>query len=1044
MRLTQSSLANPAAVAIVAAVIALVGVLSVFRIPAQLLPQIEKPIVTVFTAWPGAAPKEVESELTVPVEEVLQGTPGMTELISYSMPNFGFMQLEFALETDMTRTLIEIISRLNRLRPLPANAERPQVSLGEWGDANDQLIEYYVEQLDGDEARLIENKRFLREIIVPELGSLYGVAQVDMFDTSGNSSDQLQIVVDPYKAAELGIDVARAADRIGRSANISSGVVDVGRRSYTLRIEGRYDVDELAGLILEWRGGLPVTLGDVATIEYGPPKREGFIYHNGLAAARLAITKTTDANVLEALELVKARIDELNETIFKERGMRAEYNFDPALYIDRSINLLAGNLIAGIMLAIGVLWLFLRQWRATFIIALAIPVSLLATFAVLSVAGRSLNVISLAGLAFATGMVLDAAIVVLENIVRLREEGERPETASDKGTNQVWGALLASTATTVAIFIPIMFLEDVEGQMFADLALTIAIGVSMSLLVAITILPTAARSWMRQLPPTPKGETTWDRLASTLIRLTSTQARRLGWIGGLMAGSIFLTVMLWPESNYLPPVKRDTVDSFLFFPPGTNVDTSDREIAQLLIKRLEPHLNGTKEPTIRDYFLWSFPGGSGGWLAINPIDGADLDEFQAIVQSEITAGIPDLFGFTFRRSLFGGFEDTNSVELRLTSTDLDALKPVVAEAMQLISAALPGSSAQPQPDPFAEANELRFRPNDVRLAEVGWTREDLTRVILQLGQGVWLGEYFTGRDRVDIYLKTTRLDTPEAMEALPLATPLGGVVPLGDLATIDVAPSPAMIVRINRGRAYSVIVNPPEGMSLEALINELQTTIEPQLSAMMPADGGIQFAGSAKDLERAVGTLGLNFLTAIGLLVLIMAGLFRSLKDAVLVVISIPLAAVGGVLAITLVNTIRFQPLDLLGMIGFIILLGLVVNNGILLVAQTRAAEAEGLSRTDAVHQALRYRLRPIFMSTLTSLFGMLPLLIVPGAGSDIYRGMAAAIVGGMSVSTLFTLLLLPSLLQLTGKSRQPIAGTESAVALRKAPPHRHRTTVRL
>ncbi|MFQ5608856.1 MAG: efflux RND transporter permease subunit [Woeseiaceae bacterium] len=1014
MRLTQISLANPAAIAIVAAVIVLLGVLSVLNIPAQLLPQIEKPIVTVFSSWPGASPREIESELTVPVEEVLQGTPGMTEMVAWSMPDFGFMQLEFALETDMTRTLIEIISRLNRLRPLPANAERPQVSLGEWGDANDQLIEYFVEQLHGDENRLIENKRFLREVVVPELSSLYGVSQVDMFDTSGNSSDQLQIIVDPYKAADFGIDIARAIDRIGRSANISSGVVDVGRRSYTLRIEGRYNVDDLDGLILDWRGGLPIKLGDIASIEFGPPKRQGFIYHNGHSAARLSITKTTDANVLEALAGVKTRINELNDTIFAERGLRAEYSFDPALYINRSINLLTGNLIAGIILAIGVLWLFLRQWRATFIIALAIPVSLLTTFIVLSAAGRSLNVISLAGLAFATGMVLDAAIVVLENIVRLRESGETPKEASDRGTSQVWGALLASTATTVAIFLPIMFLKDVEGQMFADLALTIAIGVTVSLLVAITILPTAARYRMRKLPPPAIDESRWDRLAGKIIELTNSQTRRLAWVGGLVSASILVTIVLWPESNYLPPVKRDTVDSFLFFPPGTNIDTSDREIATLLMERLEPHINGEKEPAIRDYFLWSFPGGLGGWLAINPSDGTDLEEFQNLVQSDITAGVPDMFGFTLRRSLFGGFQDTNSVEMRLASTDLSALKPVVAQAMQLIPATMPGASAQPQPDPFAEANELRFKPDDVRLAEVGWTREDLTRVILQLGQGVWLGEYFTGRDRVDIYVKTTRFDTPEEMAALPVITPAGGVVPLGHLATIDVAPSPAMVVRISRARVYSVIVNPPPGMSLEALISELKTAIEPQLRPLMPDDGVIQYAGSVKDLERAVGTLGLNFLTALGLLVLIMAGLFRSLKDAILVVISIPLAGVGGVLAISIVNAIKFQPLDLLGMIGFIILLGLVVNNAILLVAQTRAAEADGLSRTDAVHQALRYRLRPIFMSTLTSLFGMLPLLVVPGAGSDIYRGMAAAIVGGMSVSTLFTLLLLPSLLQLT------------------------------
>ncbi len=1030
MRLTQLSLANPAAIAIVAAVIVMLGVLSVINIPAQLLPQIEKPIITVVNAWPGASPREIEAELTVPVEEVLQGTPGMTEMVSWSMTNFGFMQLEFALETDMTRTLIEIISRLNRLRPLPANAEKPQVTLGEWGDSNDQLIEYFVQQLDGNEERLAENKRYLREVIVPELASLYGVSQVDAFDSGGNSSDQLQIIVDPYKAAELGIDLASASARIGRSANISSGVVDIGRRSYTLRVEGRYDVDELAGLILDWRNGLPIKLGDLATISYGPPQREGFIYHNGHNAARLAISKTTDANVLEALRGVKARINELNETAFKERGLYAEYSFDPALYINRSIRLLTGNLIAGVCLAIGVLWLFLRQWRATFIIAMAIPISLLGTFVVLSIAGRSLNVISLAGLAFATGMVLDAAIVVLENIVRLREKGEDHATASDHGTSQVWGALLASTATTVAIFIPIMFLKDVEGQMFADLALTIAIGVSISLLVAITILPTTARYWMRKTPRETKEGAAWDRLADKLMQLTRSRGRQLGWVAGLMTGSVFLSILLWPESNYLPPVKRDTVDSFLFFPPGSNVDTADREIAQLLARRLEPHLTGNKAPAIRDYFLWSFPGATGGWLAINPADGTDLEAFQNTVQSEIIAGIPDVFGFTMRRSLFGGFEDSNSVEMRLGSTDLDALKPVVAQLMQLIPSTLPGASAQPQPDPFAEANELRFVPKDVRLAEVGWTREDLTRVIMQLGQGVWLGEYFTGRERVDIYLKTSRFDTPEAMAALPVVTPRGGVIPLGSVADIDVSPSPAMVMRFNRARAYSVIVNPPEGMSLEALVAELKNTIAPQLGSLMPADGVIQYVGSVQDLERAIGTLGLNFLIAVGLLILIMAGLFRSLKDAILVVISIPLAAVGGVLAITLVNAIKFQPLDLLGMIGFIILLGLVVNNAILLVAQTRAAEAEGLGRADAVHQALRFRLRPIFMSTLTSLFGMLPLLVVPGAGSGIYRGMAAAIVGGMSVSTLFTLLLLPSLLQLTAGSREAGSSAERVQSL--------------
>ena len=1035
MRLTHASLNNPAAVAIVATVIVAVGVFALLRMPAQLLPQIEKPIITVMNAWPGASPKEIESELTVPVEEVLQGTPGMTEMAAWSMPNFGFMQLEFALETDMTRALIDIISRLNRLRPLPANAERPQVMMGEWGDANDQLIEYFVEQEPGSEHRLAENKRYLREVIVPELRGLYGVASVDMFDAGGSAGEQLQIIVDPYKAAEMGIDIARAAQRIGRSANISSGVVDVGRKSYTLRVEGRYDADDLDSLILEWRGGLPVRLGDIATIEYGPPKREGFIYHSGQPAARLAVSKAADANVLEALAGVKARIDELNATDFKERGMHAEYSFDPAVYINRSIKLLSGNLVIGVLLAVGVLWLFLRQWRATLLIALAIPISLLTTFIVLFVAGRTLNVISLAGLAFATGMVLDAAIVVLENIVRLRERGQTPAKASEEGTLQVWGALLASTATTVAIFIPIMFLEDVEGQMFADLALTIAIGVTVSLIVAITVLPTTARFWMRQLPgdgdDIAHEKAVWTRMAGWIMDLTRTPIQQWIWIVALMCGSVYLTVDKWPDTNYMPPVKRDTVDTFLFFPPGTNIETSDREIASLLIDRLEPHLDGSQEPGVRDYFLWTFPGGSGGWLAINPAEGADIDQLQSVVQGQITANIPDTFGFTLRRSLFGGFDDGNSVEMRLTSTDLPALKPVVAKAMQLITGKIPGASAQPQPDPFAEANELRFTPNDVRLAEVGWTREDLTRIVMEMGQGLWLGEYFTGRERVDIYLKTTAFDTPEAMASVPVITPNGGQVLLGDLAEIDVAASPAMVVRINRARSFSVIVNLPEEMSLDKLIATLKQDVEPELRGMLPADGDIAYAGSVEDLDRAKSTLMLNFFAAFGLLILIMAGLFRSLLDAILVVISIPLAGVGGVLALTIVNAISFQPLDLLGMIGFIILLGLVVNNAILLVAQTRAGEEQGLSRQEAVERALSWRLRPIFMSTLTSLFGMLPLLIFPGAGSEIYRGMAAAIVGGMSISTLFTLILLPSLLQITAGW----SSSEKAHALAKETP---------
>ncbi len=1028
MKLTRQSLDNPATVAIVAAVVMLLGVASIFNLPAQLLPQIQKPIISVINSWPGASPAEIESEITVPVEEVLQGTPGMTEMVSWNMANFGFMQLEFAIETDMTRALIDIISRLNRLRPLPANAQKPQVMMGEWGDANDQLIEYYVQQVPGTEDRASENAKYLRDVIKPELQSLYGVSEIQLDDGTGGGGDQLQIIFNPYRAAELGIDIARVPARIGRSVDISSGSVDVGRKQYTVRYEGRYDADELADLILEWRNGLPIKLGDIARIEIGPGQADGFIYQNGNPSIRLGISKTNDANVLEALAAVKTRMDELNAGEFKNRGLVAQYSFDPGLYINRSINLLGSNLIIGMLLAVGVLWLFLRQWRATLLIATAIPVSLLATFLVLNLTGRTLNVISLAGLAFATGMVLDAAIVVLENIVRLRERGEKPKDASNLGASQVWGALLASTATTVAVFIPIMFLKDAIGQMFADLALTIAIGVGVSLIVAVTVLPTMARFWMRELPDPDDKKSIWETMSDGLMTLTNNNAKRAGWVAGLIGASFTLFFLLMPQMDYLPPVKRDTVDSFLFFPPGTNVETADREIAKVLGARIQPYLTGEKEPKVRDYFLWSFPGASGGWLALNGEDGTQIEDLQNIVQTEIIAGIPDMFGFTLRRSLFGGFGDENSVELRISAPDLRAAQNAAMQGMGLVMSQIPGAAANPQPDPFAENTELRFEPNDVRLAEVGWNRDDLTQVILQLGQGSWLGEYFDGTERLDIYLKSERFDTPERIAAVPVQTPLGGVVPLGELANITAALGPNSIMRVDRVRAYSLMVNPPEGMSLDTLITELQTKVEPALKASLPSNATIKYAGSADDLAQALIILGQNFGVALVLLTFILAGLFRSVVDALMVVVSIVTACAGGMIGIYVMNQIQYQSLDLLGMIGFIILLGLVVNNAILLVAQTRKAQSRGMNREEAVHEALRLRLRPIFMSTLTSLFGMLPLLLFPGAGSEIYRGMAAAIVGGMSISTIFTLVLLPSLLQLTFRSKtQSLAATPSA-----------------
>ena len=1025
MGLTKTSLKNPAAVVVIALMAMVLGIVMLTRLPVQLLPDIERPQLSIQTFWRAASPSEIESEIVEPIEEVMQGVPGLEEMRSFSNPSFGFVSLQFGLEADMDRALIEVISRLNRLPPLPADADRPQVSMGGGfggGGATETLIYLFAQFREDSALAQADYVSFLEQEILPRLESVEGVADVQI-RAGGGLGDQLQIEFDPVRAAQLGIDLNTIGRRVGRTTDSSGGYMEVGRRRYLMNFQGRYEPDELRALILDWRDGSPVTLGDVATISVGPPKANMVVYQNGNPAVGMQVMKASGANVLATIGALTKVIDDLNVGLLAEKGIAIEKSFDPSVFINRAITLLSGNLIIGVLMAVAVLWWFLRQGRATMLIAFTIPVCLLSTIVVLALFGRTVNVISLAGLAFATGMVLDAAIVVLENIVRLRERGEKADMASLLGSSQVWGALLASTATTVAIFVPILFLKDVEGQLFADLALTIAIGVAFSLIVAVTVLPVAAKHWLKKMPENKGAGLRAQRAASKLMTLTGTPARRGALTVGLIAGALGISWALMPNLNYLPPVKRDAVDAMLMLPAGTNTETVDREIAQVVVERLRPYMDGTKEPALKNYYFMVFPGGGGANLGVRAKDQGKVEELQELMQNEILAGFPDVRSFAFQGNLFGGFGGNGNVQLNVHSRDMDGLRDVARQTLGFIQEALPGAQARINPDPNVISPELKIVPNDRRLAEVGYSRGEISRIIRTLGDGLWLGEHFDGEKRVDMILKSQDMDNPEMLENTPIATPRGGIVPLGELVSITRSVGPNSVQRVDRRRTVTFNISQPEGVALEDMVAILKEKVEPQMKPLLPAGASISYGGSADALDRAISSLGMNFVIALGLLFLLLAALFKSPKDALFVVVTIPLAGMGGVLALWLLNLSTFAPLDLLTMIGFIILLGLVVNNAILLVAQTRAGEKEGLSRDEAIEHSLSLRLRPIFMSTLTSIVGMLPLVLFPGAGSEIYRGMATTIVGGMAVSTLFTLILLPCLLRMQGMLSLGLAG---------------------
>ncbi|MEM1180054.1 MAG: efflux RND transporter permease subunit [Acidobacteriota bacterium] len=1014
MDLTRTALKNTAGVGVAAAIVVFFGLYSLSRLPIQLFPEIERPQMSISTSWRAASPLEVEAEIVEPQEEVLQGLPGLERMTATARPGSAAIELTFALGTDMTERLIDVLGRLNRIPPLPRDAVPPSIPLG--GDQSDagSLIWFFIQVLPGTDRPVADFRQLIEDSVKPRFEGISGVSDVQLF---AGAPEEVQIVFDPARAAEFGVDIPSIAARAGTADDVSAGFVEVGRRQYTLRFEGRYPPADLGDMILDWRDGRPVRLGDVATVQVAPGDDDTYALQNGNPAVALRLGRETDANVLASLVEARAIAQELRDGVLAEHGLDIQPSFDPSVFIKRAISLVTSNLALGILFSIGVLWWFLRRARATLLVAMAIPLSLCGTFAVLKLADRSLNVISLAGLAFAVGMVLDAAIVVLENIVRHRERGFDAEESAERGARQVWGALLASTATTVAIFLPVMYLEDVEGQLFADLALTIAIAVVFSLVTAMTVLPAAARVFIRGRQVEDPNRRLWRRLSRAIIALTDSPVRRLAWIVGLLALPAAATLLLMPPLDYLPPVQRDAVDAFLQFPPGSSPETVKGEVVTQIVDRLAPYMAGEQEPALRNYFLWA--GAWGGFLGVRAQDQRQVDELLDLVRTSITTELPDTQAFVIRGNLFGNYNGNRSIDVVLQSRDHDALLDAAAFGAERLRLALPEATVRPSPALELSQPELRLVPKDERLREVGWDRQTVGRVVRALGDGLWLGEHFDGDKRLDIILRGDLWDTPEALLQTPLATP-AGVVPLGDLVTLKRTVGPNELFRYDRRRSVTLAVAPPDGMSLEQALDAVKT-VEGELSEALPADGTLRYGGSADTLRRAVANLAENFLVALGVLFLLMAALFKSLRDAALVVLALPLATVGGVVALRVINWVTFQPLDLLTMIGFIILLGLVVNNAILLVHQTRAAEREGKGRRAAVQEALSLRLRPIFTSTLTSIFGMLPLVANPGPGSAIYRGLAVAIVGGMMVSTLFTLILLPAFLRL-GEDRHPEA----------------------
>jgi multidrug efflux pump subunit AcrB len=1022
VNLTKLSLDNHVAVIVALLLAILFGSISLYRLPIQLTPEIQEPEITIKTNWRAAAPNEVETEIIEPQEDVLRGLPGMTRLLAKAQEGRGEITITFSVEMDLRRALLEVINRLNQVPSYPDDVDEPTISTV---GGNARAIAWFIiKPVAGNDKDISSYKNYVEEVVQTRFERIPGVARSEVF---GGREREIRITFDPYKTASLGIQIPLASAILGGGTDVSGGFVDIGKREYSLRYAGKYRLEDLSGFVIDWREGFPVYLRDIAIVEERLVDRNSFVITKGELSIAVNVQRETGVNVLQVMDGLQEAVQELARGPLARANLTIEQVYDETTYIDNSIDMLARNLAIGVFLAIAVLWWFLRSLRTTFVVAVSIPVCLLTSFIVLEITGRTLNVISLAGLAFSVGLVLDASIIVLENIVRLREKGKDMDIASLLGSDQVWGALLASTITTVAIFLPIVFLHDEAGQLFADLAITITSAICVSLIVAITVIPSFAKHYIGKQKVIDPHYHWWQKISSFVMFLSNRAERRSFWIIILITMPLFLAWVLLPKADYLPEGNRNLVFAYILPPPGANIAQIENEMGDVIAQRISPYLTGEKQPQVKHYFFVAFP--QGVFMGVRAVNDEETGALVPVLNTVIQ-GFPDTIAFAKRASLFGGFGDGRSIDMDLHGRNISEIMAAAGKGFALIHEKIPGASVRPFPGLELAQPELRLIPDDRRISEAGWSREQMAVIIRALGDGFYLGDYFNGEETLDIIVRSKPWDSPEELAAIPLATPRAGILPLSELVSIQRTSGPEEIRRLNRRRTVTLQITPPEDLSLEETLDILRTEIEPDVRAAMPIDGDINYTGTADKLASALASMKGSFILAIFILYLLISALFKSFKDSLLVIFSIPLATVGGIIALKLMNTIPqkffnvpfYQAMDLLTMIGFIILLGLVVNNAILLVHQARSGEREGLSRRDAVEQAVNIRLRPILMSTLTSIFGMLPLLLVPGAGAELYRGLAGVIVGGMMISTIFTLILLPSLLRI-GEGRA-VVGT--------------------
>lgn len=1035
MNIAKYAVTRPVAVTMQIAALVLLGAICLTRLPVDLLPKVNLPTLNVSTSWPNVAPEEVEAEVTRRIEQVLSSMPGLYQVSSTSSAGSSNVRVQFTWGTDIGQAAIDVMQRLERAkRGFPDDVQDPTVNRFDPNQMPVLNIGFYGED---DPVKL---RTMLDEHIAPLIESADGVASINI---SGGRERSVILNVDPVRMRAHGVTLADIMRRLlQENINSPAGLVRQSDTEYTIRSLGWLtSLEEIKAIPLTAPNGQIVTIGDVADVKDAYQDPRGYSRLNGKPSAGLSVTKQSDANTITTVEAVMERLK-----LVKQMYPHLEYRIssDQSIFIKRSVNDLMINALIGAVLAVLILLFFLRNIKSTLVVALSIPISIISTFALIYLCGFTLNTMSLSGLALATGLVVDDAVVVLENIFRHieRRRGAAAEAAIS-GTNEILSAVIASTWTVMVVFLPLLLIRGQSGQMFTQFALVVIFALAVSLLVAATTVPMFAS---RLISGEAHAELVdaGDRHPSLLMRmfarfgawfaaLDESYRHALHWALGrrwqVLVSALAVTLaalLLYPHvgSEMMPQTESGELSISVRLPPGTALDKTDQIMRQ--VERI-----AMEDPNVETVF--ANVGGRGGWGGGSSSGSVSirLKEKMTMPEEEVVnnlrrrlSTIPGVRPRLARQDIVsmmmtGG---NQSIEIDIFGNDLSTLAALSRNVMDRIrdvegldNVDINWQEAMP---------EVHWKVDRQKAAQLGVSFQDIASTLNAATNGSTASYYHEEGYQYPIIVQLPKADRKniEALSNLVITSSSGRTVVLSQVATYSFAMGPSQITRQNRQR-YIAVTGTPSG---KKSIGELEKEIKQKLADMtFPAGYRWEWGTSQKRRAEEFAGMGLAVILAIGIIYMLLAAQFESFTHPLSIMLSVPLASAGVILGLFLTD----RTFSLMALIGMLMLVGIVVKNGILLVDYTNTLRKRGYQRDDAVLEASPTRLRPILMTASATILGMLPIALGIGEGAEIQAPMATAVIGGLITSTVLTLFVVPIVYTLLDDlSRRRYRGTNGVV----------------